>query len=487
MMKLTLKLRIYLSMVAMILIAFAVTFAISIINYNSQNELHNEQRLYKKEEAVINSMAYYMSQKEPDLGPDAISEFFSDKICELSDVHSLFIALFTLKGRYIISSGFEQMDSLRIPEQINYSILKQLSTGNQRAVIDKDFHHEKYSLAYWYLTDANGKPIGITNVVYEKSSEKKEELRVFLKELSKSYIVLFLLAAGLAYLLSSYITRSLQTISKKMHHLRLGETNEPITWNSKDEIGQLVIEYNGMLKKLEESATKLARNERESAWKEMAKQVAHEIKNPLTPMKLTTQQLLRTWETKPEDFELKLKLFYHGMIEQIDALANIASEFSSFAKMPKSTLGTVDIVKLVETATELFQDINRYRVNFRSYNIDDNLLQLDRDQIIRVLNNLLTNAIQSIPHDKYGLIDVAVRGFRNTVIVRVADNGIGISPDVRKHLFVPNFTTKSNGSGLGLSMVKTIMIQNQGTVECWSKQGLGTSFYLFFPRTQFDT
>lgn len=483
MLKLTLKLRIYLSMVAMILIAFMVTFAISIINFNSQNELYNEQRLFKKEEAVINSMTYYMSQHERAIAPDSISEFFSDKICELSDVHNMFIALFNLKGRYIISSGFDQMDSLRIPEQINYSILKQLSTGDQRAVIDKDFHHEKYSLAYWYFTDSKGKPIGITNVVYEKSLEKKEELEGFLKELSKSYIILFLLAAGLAYLLSSYITRSLQTISKKMREVRLGETNEPITWNSQDEIGQLVLEYNNMLKKLDESATKLAKTERESAWREMAKQVAHEIKNPLTPMKLTTQQLLRAWETQPAEFDQKLRRFGTGMIEQIEALANIANEFSNFAKMPKSIPVPINILTLTQSVVELYQEDVRNRVTFRSYNIPNQVFQLDKDQIIRALNNLITNALQSIPKEKMGQVDVVVRGYRDAVIIRVADNGTGISPDTKQKLFIPNFTTKSNGSGLGLAMVKNIMIQNHGSVECWSRLGYGTSFYLFFRRS----
>jgi len=198
----TLKLRIYLSMVAMILIAFVVTFSISISNHNQQNDLYNEQRLFKKEEAVINSMSYYMTQHNEALNADSISDFFSDKICELSDLHDMFIALFNLRGRYLISSGFDKMDSLKIPDQINYSILKQLSTGNERAVIDKNFQHEQYVLAYWYFYDTKGKPIGITNVVYEKSMEKREELEGFLLELSKSYIILFLLAAGLAYLLS---------------------------------------------------------------------------------------------------------------------------------------------------------------------------------------------------------------------------------------------------------------------------------------------
>ncbi len=480
MVKLTLKLRIYLSMLAISLIAFVVTFAISIFNYNNQNELYNEQRLFKKEEAVINSMSYYMNQHESTLNPDSISSFFSDKICELSDVHNIFIALFDIRGKYIISSGADKMDSLSIPENINYSVLKQLSTGNQRAVIDRDFHHEKYSLAYWYLNDSKGKPIGITNAVYEKSMEKREELEGFLKELSKSYIILFFLAAGVAYLLSSYIARSLQTISKKMRDVRLGETNEPIIWNSRDEIGNLVTEYNTMLEKLDESADKLAKTERESAWREMAQQVAHEIKNPLTPMKLRTQQLLRTFEEKPEDFAQKIKLYGTGMIEQIDALANIAGEFSTFAKMPKPVLLPIDLIKLTEGVVDLYRQESVHEIELRVYNITQSILLIDKDQIIRVLNNLITNAIQSVPLDRKGKIELAVRGGKSGIIIRVQDNGTGINDEIKKKMFIPNFTTKSTGSGLGLTMVKNIMIQNNGRVLFRSNEGSGSSFFLFF-------
>lgn len=479
MFKLTLKLRIYLSMVAIIAIAFIVTFGISIVNYNAQNTSFNEQNLYKKEEAVLNTILYYMVQHGEDLKSDSIAAFFSDKICELSDVHNVFIALFDLKGRYIISSGFDEMDSLNIPEQISYSVLKQLSTGNQRAVIDRDFKHEKYVLAYWYFSDYKGKPIGIANVAYEKSTQKQEELKDFLTELSKVYFILFFLAAGVAYLLSAYIARSLQTIAKKMREVRLGETNEPIVWESKDEIGDLVNEYNTMLTKLDDSVSKLSKSERESAWREMAQQVAHEIKNPLTPMRLRTQHLLKMWNEKPEDFGKKIELYTTGMIEQIDALSNIAGEFSNFAKMPKAILLPVNLVSLVEGVVELFKQDSTHVIRLRTYNITSEVLQLDKDQMIRALNNLITNAIQAFPPGTKGEIDIAVKGYKQQVIIRVQDNGLGISDEVKKKLFVPNFTTKSTGTGLGLSMVKNIMTQNKGSVECWSREGHGTSFFLF--------
>lgn len=477
----TLRTKIYLSMLAMILVSFAVTFVVSIYDHNEQNDHANEQRLFRMEEAIKASMDYFLHQKGGYMSADSVVQNFSDKICELSDVHDVFIALFDLRGRYLISSNFMEMDSLSIPEHVNYSILKQLSTGNQRALIDKDYSREQYAVAYWYFYDASGKPILITNVVYEKSYDRLTQLKNFLRELSQSYILLFLLAAVVAFFLSRSITKSLQTITKRIRDVELGKHNEPIEWRGKDEIGTLVLEYNRMLSELENSAEKLAQTERESAWREMAQQVAHEIKNPLTPMKLRMQQLLKSWEDGDKSFDHRIKIFSESMIEQIDALTRIANEFSNFAKMPKPVLEAIDIVKLTENVIELYKTKEGAQVTLRVYHVKNQVLMLDKDQTIRVLNNLITNAIQSIPSERQGNVDVCIRGVRGGIILRVSDNGIGIDEAISHKIFNPSFTTKSTGTGLGLAMVKNIITQSGGRVFFWSKVNKGASFYLEFP------
>jgi nitrogen fixation/metabolism regulation signal transduction histidine kinase len=233
-----------------------------------------------------------------------------------------------------------------------------------------------------------------------------------------------------------------------------------------------------MLRELEKSANMLAREERESAWREMAKQVAHEIKNPLTPMKLRVQHLLRSWDDKAPDFDQKLKVYVHSMTEQIDTLSRIANEFSNFAKMPKPNLEHFDVVKLVESATEIYQNQSDYDFNLRVYHVDNPEVISDRDQMVRVLNNLVTNAIQAIPEGTRGKIDVAVREFKNRIFIRVSDNGVGISESGKEKIFVPNFTTKSTGTGLGLAMVKNIVSSSGCNVFFWSKEGKGASFYI---------
>ncbi len=469
-------------MLAMILVSFAVTFAVSIYDHYEQNDHANELRLARMEDAIIASMDYFLNQKGGYMSTDSVVQNFSDKICELSDVHDVFIALFDLRGQYLISSNFVVMDSLSIPEQVNYSILKQLSTGNRRAVIDKDYSHEHYAVAYWYFYDASGKPILITNVVYEKSYDRLTDLQNFLREISQSYIVLFLLAALVAFFLSRSITKSLQTITRKIRDVKLGKHNEPIVWSGTDEIGTLVLEYNRMLSELENSAVKLAQTERESAWREMAQQVAHEIKNPLTPMKLRMQQLVKSWEDGDSTFDNRIRIFSESMIEQIDALTRIANEFSHFAKMPRPVLEELDIVKLTEKVVDLYRAKEGVQVSLRTYNVKNPMLLLDKDQTIRVLNNLITNAIQAIPEDRNGYVDVAIRGTNNGILLRLADNGIGISEESGRKIFNPSFTTKSTGTGLGLAMVKNIVTQSGGRVFFWSKKERGASFYIEFPQ-----
>jgi nitrogen fixation/metabolism regulation signal transduction histidine kinase len=374
------------------------------------------------------------------------------------------------------------MDTLHVPETVNYSILKQLSTGNERAYIDQNFGKGQYALAYWYFHDSKGKPMLIANVVYEKSYDRISELKITLKEISTGYILLFLVAAAMAFLLSRNITRSLDIITKRIRKTKLGQYNEPIEWQNSDEIGELVNEYNRMLKQLEISALKLAQSERESAWREMAQQVAHEIKNPLTPMKLRVQQLERTWKEKPEEFNGRLHAFSESMIEQIDALARIANEFSHFAKMPKPNLALENLDATLHSVIELFDNVQQVKITYRAQLLHPALVLVDKDQLIRVLNNLLNNAIQAIPTGRNGEIDVCLRVSEHHVIVRIQDNGVGITQENKQRIFVPNFTTKSNGTGLGLAMVKTIVEQNQGSVFFRSKEEKGASFFISLPR-----
>jgi nitrogen fixation/metabolism regulation signal transduction histidine kinase len=363
---------------------------------------------------------------------------------------------------------------------MDYTVLKQLSTGNDRTEMIKNVSDIKYNLVYWYFKDQQGTPIAITNVIYENKDVNANFVSDFLKELGAAYIALFIMSAFTAFLLSRYIVRSLDTIARKMQMMKLGRKNESIRWESNDEIGALVSEYNRMVAELEMSANKLALRERESAWRDMARQVAHEIKNPLTPMKLRVQHLQRTWQQQPEQFDQRLQLFTSSMIEQIDTLANIAGEFSNFANLPAPKREKLDIVLLINGVLDLYSEVPDVQFSVRTYGSPSVIINVDRDQIIRVCNNLINNAVQALAKNRMGKVDIAVKSTRAGVLIRFNDNGVGIDEANRSKIFVPNFTTKSTGSGLGLVMVKNIMEHNHGEVAFWSRSGKGASFYLLF-------
>jgi len=480
--RLTLRNRIYFSMLAVILVAFAATGITALTNYRVQNREYHESRLHRKEEAVDRSLDYFLEQKGGHISQDSIVIAFQDKICELSDVHNLLINLYDLRGNLLISSNREEMDSIGIAMEVDYTILKQLSTGNNRAVIEKGDEGSYYLMAFWYFRGSNSVPIAIVSVPYFDTEEiNPQELRDFLYGLGRVYIALFIITGLLAYFLANYITKSLHAIADSLRRVDIRRKNDPIVWKANDEIGALVHEYNRMLSELENSLEKLAKSERESAWREMARQVAHEIKNPLTPMKLRIQHLQRAWEDNSPEFGGKLQKTSEAIIEQIEALSHIAGEFSRFAQLPKPEREKVDLLAILKTSVDLFAASPGIRFEW-NVNLDSALVNIDKDQALRIFNNLINNAIQAIPPEREGLVRLSVEpGADRVWRVVISDNGSGISEDQRSRIFTPNFTTKSTGTGLGLAMVKAMTEQNEGQVWFESLPGKGTSFFLEFP------
>ncbi len=468
-------------MIAMILVSFFATGIFAYSNFKSQNQEYHASRLERKEKSIQASMDYFLEQ-QGEMKTDSIPVVFSDKICELADVHNLDLNLYDLSGKLLISSNPKIFQEKNIPQVVSPKILQQLTDGDVQLVLEKGDNSDEFYLAYWHFSDLEGRPLAVTNIpYYDMQSENRQEIESFLFDLILIYVGLFIAAGIIALILSNYITQSLQRVGEKMKGVDLGKTNVPLKWESNDEIGALVTEYNRMLKEAEESTVALARSERESAWREMAKQVAHEIKNPLTPMKLRIQYLQRAMDDNAPDWKEKFKTTADSLITQIEALTNIANEFSNFAQMPKAKEQSVQLNTIIEDAIQTFELESNADLKF--FNQTDNTtIKADNDQLLRVFNNLLKNAIQSIPEDRKGKINVYLKEYEGILMAEVRDNGQGIPEEVQKKIFVPNFTTKSKGMGLGLAMVKNI-IENQGG-EIWFKTeiGKGTTFYLTFKR-----
>jgi signal transduction histidine kinase len=311
--------------------------------------------------------------------------------------------------------------------------------------------------------------------------DQPEFLSSWLEQLLSLYIFLLLIAGALGIILANSISDPIVQIGKKLGDTRL-QNNEPLQWPREDEIGKLVANYNQMIVDLDKSAAKLAATERESAWREMAKQVAHEIKNPLTPMKLQLQQLLRLEKEDPERAREWSKRVAGSIIEQIDGLALIATEFSSFARLPEANATTFDLCKLVQSAYDLHSAGKTSGQLSLSLPETPAMVFADRDQLLRVLNNLIRNADQALHDQQAPHIDIRLEALVDFHQLTITDNGTGIPPHIQSKIFQPNFTTKSSGMGLGLAMCKAIIEQAEGTIDFDTKIGEGTVFKVTLPK-----
>ena len=305
-------------------------------------------------------------------------------------------------------------------------------------------------------------------------------LRQIILTLLNIYVFLFVLTGGIAVAISNSITAPLKVLSERLKSLKLGKKNVPLNWEQKDELGELIKDYNRMILQLEESAKILATKERETAWREMAKQVAHEIKNPLTPMKLSLQHLQFAIENDSPDKEKMFGKVSATLIEQIDNLNRIASEFSSFAKMPEPENKEVSLNEVVASIHDLFRE--RKDMDIRLFvPIDDLRVFADKDHLLRVMSNLIKNAIQAIPEERRGEIIIKLYKKNDNAVILVADNGKGIKDELVEKVFKPNFTSKSSGTGLGLAICANIIEGFNGKIYFETEVNKGTDFYVVIP------
>jgi two-component system nitrogen regulation sensor histidine kinase NtrY len=333
----------------------------------------------------------------------------------------------------------------------------------------------RFQSSYSYLVDSSGDPYAILFFPYfEDVSFSENELNTFLQSLYQIYLLMLVIAIGIAYFISKYVTRSLETLRLQINSTGLLKKNEKIHLsNPSREIDSLVKSYNKMIDDLEKSAEKLAKTEREQAWQEMAKQVAHEIKNPLTPMRLSIQNFQRRYEKSSNKInKVNVEEFSNSLIEQIDVMSNVATAFSDFATLPKANLKLSNIVEITRRATEIFEYEN---IIFKS-NVDKILFPLDRTQWIRVMTNLIQNGLQSVSADRKPKIKVELKNYTKKIFILVSDNGGGVDPNLKNKIFEPMFTTKTKGMGLGLGIVKKIIEIHKGLISYKSDNKTGTTF-----------
>jgi two-component system nitrogen regulation sensor histidine kinase NtrY len=463
--------KILLSYYTLVLILFLVAGFFNIFIYIQNNNA--SVKLQMKETQTILSKEFRKIVLNDAVGLEEIQK----RMMELGNVIKNPVFLYNPKGEliqaYNYTSNNENLLKYNVYENLMYKKYPQIFVNPSflninRTILYTAIHNDITNEVTGFFKI---QPIDKNNAIY---------FNVAFNAFFNVFVILILLGSIIAFFISKALLEPLKNLSYKINMLKLGKSNTKLRYNANDEIGTLVKEYNLMIEKLDESAKKLAASERNLAWNEMAKQVAHEIKNPLTPMKLSLQLLQRAIsEESPQAKEMTQRLAI-TMLEQIDNLTNIANQFSQFAKIKDITLQKYDIVEIVENAVTLFQSEFDGKIIFNK-SLDFVELNIDKNQMMQVMNNLLKNAIQAMEHTLDPLLEITISAQSNEVIIAIQDNGVGIQPEDTKDIFEPNFTTKSSGTGLGLPISKKIIENFGGRIYYNASIHKGVVFFVALP------
>lgn len=476
--------KLQMSFISILLVSFTIVgYVIASLAIRQYQNKHYENVSEKLNSVYIELESRIPMDKYPAEGFSGSNYDFLDEILvRLSNIFNTDINLYDLTGNMIATSRPEIFYRNLISRRMNNIAFINLANLTK----SEYFQNEKigrleYISAYMPFYNPDNEVIFYLNLPYFRlQSVLARDISDMIVTVINFTLLLIVIAMSLAVFISSRLTAPLTILSSRLASVELGKKSEHLLYKGNDEVGDLVRQYNRMVDELDESAKKLAISEREYAWREMAKQIAHEIKNPLTPMKLNVQQLLKSWKDGAPGFEKKLERFTRNQIDFIDNLSSIATAFSSFAKLPEPKPSRVDLVDSLRTTLELFKNSGiSFRVNWAHGR--KIVIYADREHVNGIFSNLIKNGIQAIPSDREGIIKVNMEIEDQKVVVTVADNGTGIPESLQSKMFTPNFTTKSSGAGLGLSIVKRYVESAGGKIWFVSEPDKGTIFYIEFP------
>jgi len=404
---------------------------------------------------------------------------------KFSNVFYTDINLYTRDGYLLATSRAEIFDRQLLSYRMNRLVYENLAQGDASEYIhDEHIGNLRYISAYVPLMNSDNKFLAYLNLPYfTQSGDLARDVTNLVVAVINVYMILMLLILLISVFLADRITQPLRMIQNRIAQVSLSEKNEMIQYERNDEIRGLVEEYNYMVQELQRSAGLLAQSERESAWREMAKQIAHEIKNPLTPMKLNVQHLQRTIAEGKDDPEMVNRISA-TLIEQIDSLSAIAREFSDFAKMPRARHTRINLVPKLNSLQQLFESNDKTKIQIDLGRHQKVYVMADKEQLMRVFINLTKNGIQSIPEGREGLIRVGLETSKDKMVkITFSDNGKGIPEEIRDKLFQPNFTTKSGGMGMGLAITHNIIRSLGGQIWYDTVLHEGTTFYVELPES----
>lgn len=466
--------------------SFIIIGVATITFFKSRHNRNNSEKLSRTMRIMVNEMEKRIDSDHP-FGyvsklHDSVSNYTLEELVgEVSSIHGVDVTVYDLNGDLRVSSEANIYEKGVLSTKMNPVAFYRLSRLNQIEHVQEERISElSYLSIYAPVRDKEGRAYAYLGIPYFTSqAELDQEISNFIVTVINLNAFILLIAGLIALFITNRITRSFSIISDKMKEVNLGRLNEEIVWNRKDEIGDLVKEYNKMVAKLEESAEALAKTEREGAWREMARQVAHEIKNPLTPMKLSIQYLQKSITNNHPNVKELSSNVAHTLVEQIDHLSKIAADFSQFANISTPNIEEFDLHEVIRSLKELYRSDENIEFTWRPVR-QRLIIRADKTQMNRLFTNLFGNAVEACV-DNACRIEVTEEIYDGVVRISIRDNGEGIPPEMQSRIFTPNFTTKSSGTGLGLAMCKGIVEQVKGKIWFDTKAGEGTIFHVEIP------
>ena len=457
-----LRTRIFLSMIILVFISFLLIGISTNFQISESSYYYHELRLDRKESQLQRAISYEFINN---IDGSNDSQKFRDQIFKISDIQNISFSIYDLKGNLIQSTfGENALNS------ISNELIDDINSSEKNKVVKiKKIEEKQIRESYSIIFDSNNEPIWILNFPYVDDDKLNVyELRSFILNIVQVYILLFVLAIIISYFVSSYITNPISEIVYKMKQMKIDKLNKKINLDvTSREMFTLVSSYNDMVDQIDQNVKQLSKSQRELAWREMAKQVAHEIKNPLTPMKLSVQNFKIKFDPKDPGINKKLDEYSKTLIQQIDVLSSIATAFSSFAELPAQKNEKIDLISTIKLCLEIFNERN---VVFQSDLVKLEIL-FDRTNLIRIINNLVKNSIQATSEINNPEIVVSIKKTTKDAIIEISDNGKGIPNNLKEKIFEPSFTTKTKGMGLGLSIIKNLINNYKGKISFKSKKG----------------
>ena len=467
--------------------SFLVIGAATISFFISRNKQSNSEKLSRTMKIMVNEMEKKMSEHNTfdDVVKiyDSVSNTVLQKLVDdVSDIHGVDVNVYDLKGDLQVSSEANVYTKGVLSKKMDPAAFYHLDRLRQvQHAQEEKIGNFSYLSIYSPVRDDQGKVYAYINIPYFTSKpELRQEISNFLVTIINLNAFIFLIAGLIALFITNRITSSFSIITDKMREVNLGKQNEEIIWNRNDEIGELVQEYNKMVAKLGESATALAKSEREGAWREMARQVAHEIKNPLTPMKLSIQYLQNAINNNQPNVKELSGRVADTLVEQIDHLSKIAADFSQFANIGNTNVELFDLHDVIGSLKNLYLPNQTVEMDWKPIH-DKVMVKADKTQMNRLFTNLFTNAVEACKENSNCTIEINEQRNGDIIHISIKDNGEGIPPETQSSIFIPNFTTKSSGTGLGLAMCKGIVEQAKGKIWFETEQGKGTTFHVELP------